>query len=43
MNAFKMIIVALCLSLVLLPSQNNLRAEEAADMFDCKNCHVSRI
>jgi predicted CXXCH cytochrome family protein len=43
MNAFRLIPAALCLSLVLLPSQDKLRAEEAADLFDCKNCHVMKI
>ena len=43
MNAFKLIPVALCLVLVLLPSQNPVYAEEAADMFECANCHVMKI
>jgi hypothetical protein len=43
MNAFKLISTTLCLSLVLLPSQDMPRAEEVADQFDCTACHPAKI
>ena len=43
MKAFKLISATLCLSLVLLPTQDMPRAEEVADQFDCTACHPAKI
>ena len=43
MKAFKLISATLCLSLVLLPTQDMPRAEEVADQFDCSACHPAKI
>jgi len=37
------IIVLACTSLLMIPLSASLRAEEAADMFDCKVCHIAKI
>ena len=43
MNSFKLVAATLCLSLVLLPTQDMPRAEEVADQFDCTACHPAKI
>ena len=43
MNTIKTLLPLLCASLILIPSSNSPLAEEAADMFDCKNCHPHKI
>ena len=43
MKAFKLTAATLCLSLVLLPTQEMPRAEEVAEQFDCTACHPAKI
>ena len=43
MNALRTLIAGASLVLVLLPLQDTLRAEEAADQFDCAACHPMKI
>ena len=43
MNALRTMIVGAGLLLVLLPTQDMPRAEEAADQFDCAACHPMKI
>jgi len=42
-NRVSLILGAACAALVVVPSPRVLLAEEAADMFDCKVCHIMKI
>ena len=43
MNAMKFMLPLLFIGFVFVAEPDSLRAEEAADMFDCKNCHPHKI
>ena len=43
MNALRKMTAATGLALMLLAPQDALRAEEAADQFDCAACHPMKI
>lgn len=43
MKPIKCTLAALCAAIVLLPSPHSVAAEEAADMFECKACHIIKI
>ena len=43
MSAFKFILTAACLVILVAPSGNAPRAEEAGDLFDCAACHPMKV
>lgn len=43
MNRIRLVLLAACVGFVVVPSSGTLMAEEAADMFDCKVCHIVKI
>jgi len=43
MNRIKLGLLAACVGFVVAPSSGTLMAEEVADMFDCKVCHIMKI
>jgi len=43
MNYSKAMLLTVCAGLVAAPTSDSLRAEEAADLFECGECHVMRI
>ena len=43
MNLVRLVLVTACVGLVVVPSTTVVLAEEAADQFDCKVCHIMKI
>ena len=43
MNLVRFIVVATCAGLAVVPLSDVALSEEAADMFDCKACHIMKI